>query len=50
MLVVETLNKSIHKGFKYGDYLQQDPDFANVREEEGFKKIVEQLKAAKTGS
>jgi len=47
---IDSLNKSLHKGFKNVDYLQQDPDFAGIRDEEDFKKIVEQLKMTKSGS
>ncbi len=39
------LEKAVQAGMKDLDFLMQDPDFDNIRNSEGFKKIIEKLKA-----
>jgi hypothetical protein len=38
------LEKAVDAGLKELDFVMKDPDFDNIRNSEGFKKIIQKLK------
>jgi len=45
-----TLRSAVDKGFRDGALMEKDPDLDNLRGEEGYKRIVEELKKAAAAS
>jgi len=46
---LQTLEKSVRAGYTKLEHMLQDPDLLNIRNSEGFKKIVELVENIRNG-